>query len=146
MDSDSDEPSGELKKPRLSRPPDVRVPAAWSSQLARNSKSHVLYAPFADMFAGASAAKQTACEQFHIGKLSNDGQYSHKPLSVFCKIISSTDFYISYYVIQKRWQHPPLRWAVPPAAGPTERGYDAILPATLLVQTWTQNSTMKLTH
>ena len=41
MDSDSDEPSGELKKPRLSRPPDVRVPAAWSSQLARNSKSHV---------------------------------------------------------------------------------------------------------
>ncbi|CAL8370171.1 unnamed protein product [Gadus morhua 'NCC'] len=36
MDSDSDEPSGELKKPRLSRPPDVRVPAAWSSQLARN--------------------------------------------------------------------------------------------------------------
>ncbi|CAL8298710.1 unnamed protein product [Boreogadus saida] len=36
MDSDSDEPSGEPKKPRLSRPPDVRVPAAWSSQLARN--------------------------------------------------------------------------------------------------------------
>ena len=74
MDSDSDEPSGEPKKTRLSRPPDVRVPVAWSPQLARNGKSHVLYALFADMFAGASAAKQTAREQFHHGKLSNNGQ------------------------------------------------------------------------
>ena len=74
MDSDSDEPSSEPKKPRFSRPPDVRVPAAWSSQLARNGKSHELYAPFADMFAGATAAKQTAREQFHHGKLSNNGQ------------------------------------------------------------------------
>ena len=74
IDSDSDEPSGEPRKPLLSLQPDVRVPVAWSSQLARNGKSHVLYAPFADMFAGATAAKQTAREQFHHGKLSNNGQ------------------------------------------------------------------------
>ena len=67
MDSDSDEQSGEPKNLRLSRPPDVRAPVAWSSQLARNGKSHVLYAPFADMFAGPSA-------RFHHGKLSNNGQ------------------------------------------------------------------------